>query len=87
MHFFSVPVRKTKMGVTRETEIASQVVFLFSFFSPFPIFLSTSSFFLNPSSSSPELLRSADYRPIREGVDRQPMTEVPSNPEGAGFKT
>lgn len=31
--FFSVPVRKTKMNETRETKIASHVVFLqFSFF-------------------------------------------------------
>lgn len=57
--FFSVPVRKTKMNETRETEIASQVVFLLFFVIPSQIYF-LHFFFLNPSSS-PERLRLAYY--------------------------
>lgn len=73
------------MNETWETEIASQVVFLLFFFSffPFPIFIPLLFFFLNPSSSSPELLRLADYRPIR-GY-RQPAINVDWSHVQRGF--
>lgn len=71
MHSFLVPVRKTKMNETRETEIASQVVFLqFSFFFLINFVL---HFFKTPLH--PPVLSSTDLLITvqSEGVNSQPM--------------